>query len=153
MKIIKKIIIYLIAFIGAVFALFILYLCICRKNINYFHPIEQGLNSKSIQEENSAYNFQFKEYEGEQSGEFVKNLITAMCLNINVHYDDNSKLPDLIYKLNETDEEKTIVSVVGDLKKEEIAAVRSGVLNSYTYLIELEYSNKGLVDKVIITKK
>ena len=154
MKIIKKISMYLLVFIGAAFALFVLYLCICKVNSNYYKPIEKiAMPKKVMEEERRSFNITFERYVGEQNGDTIKVVISDLCLNMNKYYDNDSKLPDLTYKLNENSEEVTIKSSVGELNKEKIAEVRKEIISSDMYNVEVKYNKEDLVDRIIITHK
>ena len=110
--------------------------------------IYEAGNQMAMQEQ-EAFNSQWISYEGSQAGSSVKNLIAKMISNANQNTDDDDKLPDLIYKASENEEEVIVVSDSFDNNISGLNDARTQIITKQNYLVTLNYSAETqLIDTI-----
>ena len=110
-------------------------------------------------QEIEAFNSQFTIYEGRQKGAKLKSLIGTLISNANTYSDDFEKIPAIIVKdknkiiymasfikVDNEDNENPVDFYVSNL-----AFLRNNLINKSDYYVEFEYTERGLVNKIIIT--
>lgn len=110
--------------------------------------IYEAGNQIAMQEQ-EAFNSQWTSYEGSQAGSSVKNLISKMISNAKYNTDEDDKLPDLIYKASENEEEVTVVSDSFDNNISGLNNARAQIITKQNYLVTLNYSAETqLIDTI-----
>ncbi len=103
----------------------------------------------------STFNSPIESYEGEAvTGSNVRSLIGTLLVNAASNKDDAEYIPTVEFE----DSDSNITTIVGgetavednDTYTEELTNLRSEIDSSHEYVVELNYAESGLVNKVII---
>ena len=104
-----------------------------------------SMNQQQIQ----AFNAPFDQYIGKQKGSQVRALIGNIINNNSANQDVEGKLVSLEVKGVDNG---NIEVKEGDLKTNDMSAIRSKINTGANYEVTLEFSDYGLVSKVIVEK-
>lgn len=104
-----------------------------------------SMNQQQIQ----AFNAPFEQYIASQKGSQVRALIGNIINSNSANQDVEGKLVSLEVKGVDNG---NIEVKEGDLKTNEMSAIRSKINTGATYQVTLEFSSYGLVNKVIVEK-
>ena len=125
-----------------------------------------GNSSCAITERNpqeiESFNSQFTFYGGTQTGAKLKSMIGTAIANSNIDESDTDRLPTVIVK---NDENKIEIqaycikesSINGIIECSvyfyinNLSLIRNRLINKNKYLVEFDYTEKGLINSIIIT--
>ena len=114
--------------------------------------VNDSMNQLSTQEI-EAFNSLFMIYGGEQTGTKLKALLGTLIANANTYSNDIEKIPEVTAEVLEG-EEKTAKRPEEAGETEEyisvLAEIRNKFENKHAYSVEFEYSDGGLMNKIII---
>lgn len=135
--------------------LLIVYIVLRILSNNYYSEISNNKITPYMEYE--SYNSQFTVYGGEQSGSKIKSLMGTLIANSNTYSSESQRIPEIIVKNNGTishyierpnETEESTTKYINDL-----ADIRNKLSNKDTYYVEFTYSERLIVDKIIITGK
>ncbi|MGN1299402.1 MAG: hypothetical protein ACI4UE_05415 [Candidatus Scatovivens sp.] len=119
------------------------------------NSIRSGINSMDTQEK-EAFNSQWTNYEGKQSGAQVKSLITKLIANANTNKDEEHKVVNLTYPTNGTGTATTpltyngVSDSVGDFM-DELNDAYTAIKANHTYTVTFDYESTELIRRIIVT--
>ncbi|MBQ7410879.1 MAG: hypothetical protein IJW20_05820 [Clostridia bacterium] len=114
--------------------------------------------SKFTEQEVNTFNSKFTMYEGVQNGTTVKNLIAILVSN-STSYDDKNfiRLPQLLVNNNEELFKLGIEDATRPIEEKDrtdyiqkLTKIRNSLNSRKKYLIKMEYSEVGFIDKISI---
>ena len=109
-----------------------------------------------------GFNSQFINYEGRQTGNKLKALIGTLIANANTYEDDSEKCPTVAV-MNDNNEITYLAYYVSlnnsniayeELQKiyiDNLAIIRNELQNNNYYSVEFKYTERGLINSIIIT--
>lgn len=117
----------------------------------------ESMSQFSAQEVNS-FNSKFAMYDGLQDGIQVKNLIALLISNSTVYEKEGfARLPQLIISKNNDFSKIGLSDATRPVEENErseyvnnLSKIRNKISTSKKYVIELEYANSGIIDKINI---
>ena len=109
-----------------------------------------------------SFNSKFTTYDGKQTGAKLKSLIGTLIANANTYEDDSEKCPtvavmndnnEIAYLAHYASINNSNITYEGIQKIyiDNLAIIRNSLQNKNYYSVEFEYTEKGLVNTIIIT--
>ena len=152
------ILIVIVAIFPLSFICFSAYIDMNNSNTDNYTGVLPQMSSLEIE----AFNSQFINYEGRQTGNKLKALIGTLIANANTYEDDSEKCPTVAV-MNDNNEITYLAYYVSlnnsniayeELQKiyiDNLAIIRNELQNNNYYSVEFEYTERGLINSIIIT--
>ena len=135
----------------------LLSILIIALGIFVFNAAKGAVNTDQLDAtEKQTFNAPIEQYEGEQIGSSVKQLLSELISNAGNNKDADERLPDIEYKdtnakgPNMPANIKSINSSVANTNTGLMSGLRSKISNTHYYTIDIEYNDSGLVSKITI---